>query len=227
MALWRESVAVTILTSFLLTPGWSVADVPFGTVLTATRAHVGTVEASPGGTLFPGDRLSTDENGAIQVRTGAARFLLLGSSSATLQNVDGSPAAMLSSGRAVFSAANAEGFVVFVSRARIRPHQGGATVGQVAIEAPKQFVVWSKQGSLSVTVDEETQVIPEGTAYRVILDPVAEPAPQGSQGPRGCTKSSKTPRSAARSCSMWIPIVAAGAVAVWVIHEAWESPDRP
>ena len=48
-----------------------------GTVVTAERAHVGDGIASIGTTVFGGDRLSTEDQGRVQIRAGAARLLLL------------------------------------------------------------------------------------------------------------------------------------------------------
>jgi hypothetical protein len=47
-----------------------------GTVVTAERAHVGDGIASIGTTVFGGDRLSTEDQGSVQIRAGAARLLL-------------------------------------------------------------------------------------------------------------------------------------------------------
>jgi hypothetical protein len=51
-----------------------------GAVVTAERAHVGDGIASIGTTVFGGDRLSTEDQGSVQIRAGAARLLLLSSS---------------------------------------------------------------------------------------------------------------------------------------------------
>jgi hypothetical protein len=58
----------------------------WGTVVTAERAHVDDGVASVGTTVFGGDRLSTADQGSVQIRAGAARLLLLSASSATVND---------------------------------------------------------------------------------------------------------------------------------------------
>lgn len=197
-----------------------------GAILSAVSAHVGTAPASAGTTVFGGDRLSTEQNGNIQVRAGAARLLLSGSSSATLRDADGVLAATLSSGTAVFSTTIAKAFTLLAARAVIRPRDDVPTIAQVSIETPKQFIVRSSHGALTVTVDGETKIIPEGEAYRVTLAAEAAPEPQGPRraGTKDFPNEKKKP---SRSNFYHIVAVGAGVVTYFVLDEAFESPDKP
>src|SRR5207248_3591528 len=76
-----------------------------GAIVYADRAHLGAGNASAGTTIFSGDKLRTEPAGSLQIRAGAARLLLSGSSSATLILENDRPAAILNTGTAIFSTA--------------------------------------------------------------------------------------------------------------------------
>jgi ferric-dicitrate binding protein FerR (iron transport regulator) len=181
-----------------------------------------------GTTVFSGDKLSTAESGSVQLRTGNARFLLAASSSATVSEDSGIPAARLLRGSATFSTANAKAFALTAATAVIRPKSDEATIGQVTILAEKQLLVKCTRGALTITVGDDSRVIPEGSAYRIVLEPANEeaqdqPPPQGA----GTKGSAGAPRVAGSSKFVWYAVAAATLLTVWAVHEALESPDRP
>jgi hypothetical protein len=85
------------------------------------------------------------------------------------------------------------------------------------------------RGALTVTVGDDSREIAEGSAYRIVLDPAEseeaqnQPPPQGA-GTRG---SGRGPLKAAKSRFVWYATAAVALVAVFTVHEALESPDRP
>jgi len=188
---------------------------------------MGAAPASAGATVFGGDRLSTEQSGSIQVRAGAARFLLSGASSATLATDDATPAAILTRGSATFSTADSKAFALHVASAIIRPNTDQPTIGQVTVLGPKELVVKSTRGSLTVAVEEDVRVIAEGNAYRIVLDSRATAsAPQGPRGAGG-RGAGGPPIKAAKSKFIWYAIGITTVVTVWALHEALESEDRP
>lgn len=201
---------------------------PLGTVIAAERAHVGQASASVGTTIFGGDYLSTEMQGSVQVRAGAARLLLLSSSAAVVNDNEGAPSAKLVRGTATFSTGNAHAFTLFASTAAIRSQTDEPTIGQVTFLSEKELLVTAKRGSLIVTVEDETQVVAEGTSYRVLLDPNIAQGPEGAGSGKGGPYGQKGgPLKAGRSRFL---IVVAGvtALATWfAVSEALESPDRP
>jgi hypothetical protein len=184
---------------------------------------VGNANASVGATVFSGDRLSTDEVGSVQIRAGAARLLLASGSAATLSQ-EASPAATLTTGTATFSTANSRAFVLHVASAIIRPNTDQPTIGKVTVLNPKELVVKSVRGSLQIAVEDDVREIPEGEAYRVVLDPNADP-----QGPRGAgTKGmGGPPIKAAKSRFIWYAVAITAGVTFFVVHEALESASHP
>jgi len=218
-------IAVLLSYTLLITPVSAAPSSSLGTVVYADRAHVGAAQTSVGATVFSGDRLSTEQSGSMQVRAGAARLLLSGASIATLSQEDANPAATLTLGSATFSTANSNAFALHVASAVIRPNTNQPTIGRVTVLNPKELIVKSTHGSLSIAVDDDVREIPEGAAYRIVLDPnAADP-----QGPRGAgTKGyGGSPMKAAKSRFVWFAVAATAVVTVFAFTEVFESPARP
>jgi hypothetical protein len=226
----RFSIAKSILAllvsfSLLSTPVWAAPSSSLGIVVYAERAHVGAGQASVGATVFSGDRLSTEQTGTVQVRAGAARLLLSNASMATLSQDDAKPVATLTLGSATFSTSNSKAFALHVGSAVIRPTTDQPTIGQVTVLTPKELIVKSTRGSLTIAVEDDVREIPEGVGYRIVLDPNA-PDPQGPRG-AGSKGYGGPPIKAAKSKFIWYAIAITAAATIFAIHEALESPDRP
>jgi hypothetical protein len=201
---------------------------PLGTVIAADRAHVGQAAAGVGTTVYGGDRVSTDPEGSVQLRAGAARLLLQSASAVVVNDNEGAPSAKLMLGTATFSTGNSHAFTLFASRASIRPETDAPTIGQVTYLNDKELLVTARRGGLTVTVDQDTQVVKEGESYRVMLDPTTtadaqEPAGAGAGG----HQHGGGPLKAGRSRFLIITTVLIGAGTGVAIYEALESPERP
>ena len=224
MSRLREAIAALLSLSLLMSPVWGAPSSSLGTVVYADRAHVGAGAASVGTTVFGGDRLSTEQSGSVQVHAGAARFLLSSASSATFSREDSTPAATLTIGSATFSTANARAFVIHVASAVIRPNTDEPTIGHVTVLNAKELVVKCTRGSLTIGVDDDVRVIPEGAGYRIVLD-----SPDSAQGPAGAGSKGYggPPIKAAKSKFMWYAIGVTALLTILAVHKALESPDRP
>jgi ferric-dicitrate binding protein FerR (iron transport regulator) len=180
-----------------------------------------------GTTVFAGDNLSTADAGSVQLRTKGARLMLGASSAATVNEDGGMPGATLLRGSATFSTSNSKAFTLNAATAVIRPKSDEPTIGQVTILSPKQLLVKCTRGELTITVGDDSRVIAEGSAYRIVLDPAEEaqdqPPPQGA----GTKGSGHPPIMAAKSKFVWYAVGAAALVTALAIHAALESPDRP
>jgi hypothetical protein len=230
MARSREIVAAFLTSCVLMTPvRGASASGALGTVVASDRASVGGAGAAVGTTVFSGDSLSTAEAGSVQLRTSAARFLLAASSMATVHEDGGMPEATLLRGSATFSTASAKAFALNVSTAVIRPRSDEPTVGLVTMVGRKELMVKCTRGALTITVGDDSRVIPEGSAYRVVLDPAESEAAQTQPPPQGAgTKGSGgSPLKAAKSKFVWYAAAAVGVVTFITLQEAFESPSRP
>src|SRR6266436_3275741 len=210
MSRLREAIAAIVSISLLIAPVWGAPSSSLGTIVYADRARMGAAAASVGATVFSGDRLSTEQSGSVQVRAGAARLLLSGASIATLSQEHANPAATLTFGSATFSTANSHAFALHVASAVIRPSANQPTIGQVTVLNPKELIVQSTRGSLTITVADDEREIPEGAAYRIVLDP----NPAGPQPPRAAASqgSGGGPLKAAKSKFIWYAIAATAIV---------------
>jgi hypothetical protein len=226
----RSVVAAVLVLAMGLTPGWGASGPAFGTVIAAEGANVGGGSLSAGTTVFGGDKLFTTGTGSVQLRAGAARLLLTGDTIAVLGKDEVSPAANLTRGTAVFSTAASKAFVMHVGSMAIRPDTDQPTVAQVTVIGPRQLMVRSTRGSLSVAVDDDVRVIPEGMAYRIVLDPTeAELAAAADQDPQGVGSGRRSgrPRRAGRNRFVWFAIGVTAIITGLALSEALESPDRP
>jgi ferric-dicitrate binding protein FerR (iron transport regulator) len=227
MARLREIVAGCMASCLLMSPVWGASASAVGTVVASERASVSGAGAAVGTTIFSGDNLSTMDAGSVQLRTSGARFQLSASSAATVREDGGMPSAMLLRGSATFSTANAKAFTLNAITAAVRPQSDAATVGQVTVLGPKELLVKCTRGALTITVGDDSRVIEEGNAYRIVLD--AEEASQDQPPPQGAGSKGNghPPMMAARSRFVWYAVAGVAAVTIFAIHKALESPDRP
>ena len=85
---------------------------------------------------------------------------------------------------------------------------------------------------MSVAVDDDVRVIPEGMAYRIVLDPTeaelaaADAADHDPQGV-GSGRRAGRPRRAGRNRFVWFAIGVTAIITGLALSEALESPDRP
>jgi hypothetical protein len=229
----RAPVATLMSIGLTVAPAWAGPKTAssLGTIVTAEHARIGDSSAEVGTTVFSGDRLATEREGSVQIRAGAARLLLQSASSAILNDSEGAPSAKLSLGTATFSTGNSKAFTLFASRAAIRAQSDGPTIGQVTYLNEKELLVVSKRGPLTITVDGETEVIADGAAYRVLLDP----PPTMAQGPEGAGANKNDKRRGMGGAPLhagrnYFLITAVGVTAVvtgLAVSEALESPSRP
>ncbi len=232
MARLRACICIVLSLLFFFSTTMGASAPAVGTITSASRANVGTATATVGTTVFSGDKLATAQTGTLQIRAGAARLMLSASSVVTVADSNGTPSATLQQGTAVFSTANAKAFILHAAAAEIRPETDAPTVGQVTYVNSKELVVRSTRGSLAITVDGETQYVPEAMAYRVILDPdsyLASEAAAAPQGPAGAgTKGTRgPPRKAGRSRFLLMAIIVTSVVTAIALDEVLESPSKP
>ena len=224
------SLSILLSISLLPLPTLGTSSLGSGTVVSAERAHVGSAAASVGSTVFPGDKLDTEAVGNLQIRAGAARLVLTASSRLVWGAEGGSPSATLMGGTAAFSTAGAKAFVLHAGTAAFRPRGDEPTVANVTLLNPKELVVRCSRGALLIAVEDDVRVIPEGTAYRVVLDPEAAArmggAPAAAAPARG-QWGQGPPLKTGKSNFIWYAIAFTALITGVAIYEALESPDRP
>jgi hypothetical protein len=198
-----------------------------GVVTQASRANLAGANVSAGSTLYDGDSLTTASDGLLRIHAGAAQLYLPGESGVKLHSISGGMLAQLTGGRLVFSSAKAAAMDIEIAQAHVRPVADQPTVAQISVVGPKIIDIRAQRGALQFSYDGETQLIPEGSAYRFVLDPpeeetLSEPTP-AFPGQRG-----RRPPPTRRNKAFLYFIIGATAVLTYVaIDEALESPSKP
>ena len=200
-------------------PSGSPNLVPIGTVTQASGAHFNVAVVSAGATVYDGDGLSTEAEGALQFRSNAALVYLPGASSVALHRLPNGLQAQLRSGTIVFSATRASAMEILAGNAAIRPLADVPTVAQITILGPKELQIRARRGALQFSYRAESETIREGFSYRILLDPTeAVPEPK-SPGP-------KEPTPGDRSFKIIVG-TGVGLITAIALCEVFESPDRP
>jgi hypothetical protein len=191
----------------------------------AERAHVGEAAASAGSTIYDGDRLSTEAGGVLRI-TGLAVTLQLNAQSTLLfrqpASPEGSIVAELSSGTLVFSVARAGNIAVVADDALIRRVADASTIAQIRVVNPKELRIYAQRGALELSYHGESEVIPEGAAYRVLLDPSEKDLGVTSESEDAGEKPAKL-----RPKFLLFAIGVAAGVAIPMLTRNFESPDKP
>jgi hypothetical protein len=134
----------------------------------------------------------------------------------------------LTGGTAAFSTAGARAFVLHAGTAAFKPRSDAPTVANVTLLNAKELVVRCSRGAVLIAVEDDVRVIPEGTAYHVVLDP--EAAGRAGAVPAPAAPASwgqNQPIKAGKSRFIWYAIAFTALVTGFAISEALESPDRP
>lgn len=198
-----------------------------GVVTQASDANLGTGPVSEGASVYDGDRLSTDEDGALTFRGGSTMMYLARGSRMTVQSLPNNAAgtqANLTAGTLVFTANEVARFQVLTDTATIRPAADTKTIGQITVIDPKTLYVYARQGTLSFFYEDETDVIPEGKSYKVMLDPGVD-----STGKAGDDTAAPGANPHHRHRGFLFVLLGVGAAIGSIIKKSddIESPDHP
>lgn len=193
---------------------------PLGTLTQAFGARFNSATASTGATVYDGDDLSTDAEGALQFRGPAALIYLPGASGVTLRRLATGTRAHLRTGTVVFSTSKAADIEILADEALIRPAADAPTIAQVTIIGPKELQIYARRSALQFSYCEESARIPEGAFYRILLDP-----PEAPRGPK--SQGSLTPLTKDGKRFKIIIGTGVGLITAIALQEAFENPDRP
>lgn len=195
-----------------------------GMVTHAEHAHVGTAAATAGSTIYDGDQLSTEAEGALRITGPALTLHLEALSVLTLRHPDtpeDGVEADLTRGTIVFSAVRNDNIRVVANDALIRPAANAATIAHIRVVNLKELRIYAQRGSLEFSYHGESEVIAEGAAYRVLLDPSEKEAMALESEPLN-----KKPAMTHNKFLLIAIGIALGAGIPVVIHDM-ESPDKP
>ena len=234
MTITTRLLATTLAVSLAGSPTPPHPDT-LGVVTQARDANLGSGPVSPGTTLYDGDHLSTQGDGALTLRSGTSMLYLYRESRVTLRaipnNAKGTEAD-LSAGTLLFSASQVTAIDVCANDAHIRAAANVPTVGQVSITGPKTLYVFANHGALAISYHGESDVISEGESYRVVLDPPDDDSSKPDADPS--TKKTTHRRKGLLLLLVGVGAAAAAAGAAGAAMSTtlstptdYESPDQP
>jgi hypothetical protein len=180
----------------------------------SASARLNTVDAAVGSTVFDGDRMETQEKGALSLRAGQVQLILSEQSTVWMNHENLMLTPSLQRGTITFRTENGEGVEIKADDVRVRPHSPVLTIGQVTLQEC-DILVTARTQSLEVTAGKETKILEEGKTYRVVR--------KGACG----AMQAHTPMAVGQSRFFVIPTAIAVGVIIWGIHGGLESPDRP
>lgn len=195
--------------------------VALGLVVVANRAHINTAAVTTGATVYDGDRFSTETGGSLLLRGNGATLQLAGGSEVIVRSRTNGVRdieAELNRGTLAFRSWQMAALEIVADEARIRPASEAGTVGEVRVVSSKELAAYALRGALQFSYRGETETIPEGKAYRVILDPPGNESGKDKKEPINDRK---------KKAFLLIVIGGEAGVIAWEIHERIESPDRP
>lgn len=177
---------------------------PLGSIEETAGARLDRISALRGASVYPGDVVETDTEGALHLRLGSGQLYLSASSSASLEQRGAVASVTLARGSATFSWPDPLYFELKTPVGTLRGSGTHATSGQVVIFNPQQIVVTASRGDLVLESDGDFYIIPEGKSYRVVIDESAS----DSRAARGARRQAPAQRKL-----LFFPITTASSVA--------------
>src|ERR1700721_398122 len=162
----RRVLAVT-LSCLLSSAALPAQTAPAGVVLQSANARLNTVDATTGTTVYDGDRMETQEKGALSLRSGQIQLTLAESSTLWMNHENSLVAPNLQRGTVTFRAETGTGVEIRADDVRVRPHSQLLTVGEVTLQEC-DVLVTARTQALEVTAGKETKILEEGKTYRVV-----------------------------------------------------------
>lgn len=205
------ATALACLLTGIPLPGQTPA---LGVVTQSSGGHLGTAVASEGATIYDGDRIETEENGALSLRAGTVQLSLSANSLVVMKHDESGLTPTLERGSVVFRAESG-GLRLNAADVVVRPQSSAPTLGQLTLETCA-VVVTSNVAALEVTAGTETKIVEEGKSYRVLLLDGA------------CSANShRPPLATGKSRFLALVLIGAGAAIIPLLHKALVSPDHP
>lgn len=223
----RGFLAVSLSFSMCFSTAAAVpAAKPLGILALAYDAHLNASDAFAGLSVFPGELVSTEEEGKAMVRIGSSAATLSELSSATLESSRGGAHVDLLSGTVFVSSSEKNPLEVHAEDAMLWPHSNQLTQAQIRIMSPKVLQVSTRNGGLDISYHGEYNVLPAGQTYRIYLESDAEPqgpAGAGAGGGRNDGKTRNPGMSRTTKMAFFILGAAGAGAAAWGIHDIIES----
>jgi hypothetical protein len=214
-------LSIAVFSLVLLAPPTHTTQPPIGILTLATHAKLNETAAFVGLSVFEGERLSTEAQGCLSLRTGRSEITLGEKTQIELVHMDGGAHVDVEAGSIHFSSAENEIVEVHAADAIVRPASAQATQASVAMLGPKVLQITAEHGALHFSYRDEQRNLPEGQTYRVYLD--------ADDGQATAAAGAQTAGTTSKLTYFIISAGAAGAggAAAWGIDHALRSINPP
>jgi hypothetical protein len=179
-------LAALVSTAVAMTPAMAASSYQraLGTVAEADRARLGSGSAVNGATVYVGDVVATDNQGALRLRLGTGQLSLSAASSASLEEHAGLATVTLAKGSASFSLPDPTQFELETPAGTLRGSGTKATRGQVAINSAHEIVVTASHGDLVLDNDGDFYTIAEGKSFRIVIEEASNSSGASGDAPK-------------------------------------------
>jgi hypothetical protein len=219
----RSCIATMLASSLATLPMMGASEKPLGVVIQAEHARLGNAEASRGASVYAGDSFDTDTRGTLRLSIGSGQIYLSASSGATLTSDSDRARVTVNRGSLTLASPASGQFEVETPAGMLRGADGRAASGQVTLVSPQEMIVSAYRGSLMLDNDGELHTIPEGKAYRVVIEQEPTQEPVQDNYPQDFHRGKKRKRLA-------FFLILTGSVAL-ISYGVWselsESPSKP
>ncbi len=178
----RSGLIVLLGLGMLNLPAFGAGGEPLGIVIQTQDAHLSNANAQIGATVYPGDAITTEQDGTIRLRVGSGQLYLAPSSSASLGQNDKIAHVSVSRGTVGFVSVTSQQLELETSIGLVRPANGQRAQGQVTIIGPNQMIVSAYSGAITVERNGEARTVEAGKSYSVSFDPNGTPVAQAPAG---------------------------------------------
>jgi hypothetical protein len=163
-------------------PAFGAGADPLGVVIQTQDAHLSNANAQIGATVYPGDAITTEQDGTIRLRIGSGQLYLAPSSSASLTQNAKIAHVTVSRGTVGFVSVTSAQVELETPVGLVRPANGERAQGQVTVTGPNQMIVSAYSGALTVEKNGVSRTVEAGKSYNVTFDPNAAPSAQQPNG---------------------------------------------
>lgn len=222
----RVILALLLLSPIVLPP--AQANSALAIVTSASYAQLGNAGVSAGTTLYNGDRLSTDVNGELSMRSKAFRAQFGSRTAVLLQDwppeLGAGTEIEMFTGRMDLSTAPAASITIRADGATFQPEEHNVTLATLEIHGPREVHIYVRRGKFNLKYRGATTLLEETKSYAILLDPTTdETALAEKLDPDG----RKKPLAMKRPFMVILIAAAAGGVAIPELHHHHESPHNP
>ncbi len=174
-------VALAIITISLSTGmAFAQPQPAIGVVVSARSGQIGAASAAPGTTVFSGDRLVTQKDSGLIIRSGDVQFSFQDETVAALYaRPDGIALDIERGSLTFFSQVSVPGFTLFVSDLRITPSLAQAFSGEVTVVSPCEAILTARVNHLRLLSGRRTGELTAGTSVQVVPENPIETRPPG------------------------------------------------